>query len=75
MAGADLVTTLLDDRADAAPPEPDTWVPADEPTDGMLVAKAMGRLSIDRTVRTRAVRSGPPTRSHDSPRSAMRWST
>ncbi len=56
VAGADLMTTLLDDRADAAPPEPDTWVPADEPTDAMLVAESMGRLFVHRTARTRALR-------------------
>ena len=61
VAGADLMTTLLDDRADAAPPEPDTWVPADEPTDAMLVAESMGRLFVDRTARARALRPLVPT--------------
>ena len=61
VAGADLMTTLLDDRADAAPPEPDTWVPADEPTDAMLVAESMGRLFVHRTARTRALRPLVPT--------------
>jgi diacylglycerol O-acyltransferase len=54
VSGAALMTTLLDDRPDAPRPGPDTWIPAQEPTDAMLVAESLGQLFVNRTAQARA---------------------
>jgi diacylglycerol O-acyltransferase / wax synthase len=61
VSGADLITTLLDDRADAVRHEPDTWDPAPEPTDAMLVAESMGRLFVHRPAARRGLQPLVPT--------------
>ena len=55
VSGADLMTTLLEAHPDAARPEPDTWVPAHEPTDLILVAESLGRLFVSWPARARAL--------------------
>ena len=61
VSGADLMTTLLEAHPDPARPEPDTWVPAHEPTDLILVAESLGRLFVSWPARARDLGSLVPT--------------
>ena len=57
VSGADLIASLLDPSRDAPPPAPDTWAPAPEPSDAMLVAESLGQLVANPAEQLRAVRA------------------
>ena len=57
VSGADLMASLLDPSRDAPRPGLDSWTPAPEPSDAMLVAESLCPLAATLAEQVRAVRS------------------
>jgi WS/DGAT/MGAT family acyltransferase len=57
VSGTDLIASLLDPSRDAPQPALDTWRPAPEPSDAMLVVESLAQLVSNPAEQARAVRS------------------